>query len=155
MKIYDMLLYLGVWGVNSPSSYNCPPTFTKATKCRLTFSSKLGAYVRQEINSLRLICVYPCQIQCKLLLEMNLKLLQTSVCPSCALDSCVTRMLWRKQLNKKTTSVIWLFSFTVPSGLFPKLMSIHALFSFVLPRLFPETWPFPVGSFLPFVQGTS
>lgn len=95
------LLYLWIWGVNSPSSYNCPPTFTKATKCRLTFSSKLGAYVRQEMNSLRFICVYACQIQCKLLLQMNLKLFQTSVCPSCALDSCVTRMLWRKQLNKK------------------------------------------------------
>lgn len=27
-----------------PSSYNCPPTFTNAMKCKSTFSSKLGAW---------------------------------------------------------------------------------------------------------------
>lgn len=37
--------------IDSPSSYSCPPTFTKAIKCRLTFSSKLGACDRQEINT--------------------------------------------------------------------------------------------------------
>lgn len=32
---------------NSPSSYNCPPTFTIAIKCKFTFSSRLGAYNQQ------------------------------------------------------------------------------------------------------------
>lgn len=33
---------------NSPSSYNCPPTFTMAIKCKFTFSSRLGAYNQQR-----------------------------------------------------------------------------------------------------------
>lgn len=42
--------------VHSPSSYNCPPTFTKAIKCRFTFSSRLGACNRREIN-IKFYCI--------------------------------------------------------------------------------------------------
>lgn len=31
-----------------PSSYKCPLTFTKAIKCKSTFSSKLGAYMDEQ-----------------------------------------------------------------------------------------------------------
>ncbi len=34
-----------------PSSYKCPSTFTKAIKCKSTFSSKLGAYKSEQSKS--------------------------------------------------------------------------------------------------------